>query len=183
MLTLLVKEVRDTKNLKDVDVKEYLRLSKILSELGLGDTLQQQMQELTMFLDEERNRIQRKGIEDTDEYKALLKERDELRRRADNEVISADLQCLRQNYPNVRFENVDELGEVFCLLRVLGLDCLSAYSILRELDARKIPRIGKAAPSSARGEYYTEAELSTLTRAELSKPGVLERALRSLVKK
>ena len=162
---------------------QLVELSRLVAALGLGDTLEEQLLGLSNILQQENSERASSDIKSSDEYRELLRERDELQRRADEETILSDLRRLRDEYPTHRFESVEDLGEVFCLLRVLGLDCVSAYYLIQELEKRSVPRIGQVSVSKKGEDYYTEDELKSLTKTELAKPGVLERALRSLVRR
>jgi len=115
------------------------------------------------------------------EVKAKLYEQERFERfKAD------DLEAIKAKYADEDAKSVDDFGETFFKLRANGVSPLAAYAAIRaEREIKttpKPPSPGSVKTSSTKEprEYFTNEELDALTSADLNKPGILDKAMKSL---
>ena len=131
---------------------------------------------------------QRSLIENDPEYKRVMEENRNLQDRLIGDRMDRDLQLLKAEYPDLKAETVDDLGEDYAKLIGLGWSAKEAYegSLARTRANMKTPPPSTGPVKSqmpADKEFYTPEEVDRITREDLKKdPTLLDKIKRSMAR-
>jgi hypothetical protein len=109
-----------------------------------------------------------------------------MRNEAGQLAAERELEALKKTFPEIKADSVFGLGQEYINLRVAGVGAEAAYVAAKGAAAATAkpapPSMGALSKDAPDKEYYTNEELDTLTDEQLDKPGVLERALKSMAR-
>lgn len=131
---------------------------------------------------------QRSLVENDPEYKRVMEENRNLQDRLIGDRMERDLQLLKSEYPDIKAETVDDLGEDYAKLIGLGWSAKEAYegSLARTRANMKTPPPSTGSvktPPATEKEFYTSEEVDRITREDLRKdPTLLEKIKRSMAR-
>lgn len=131
---------------------------------------------------------QRALVENDPEYKRAMEENKHLQDVLVQDRMAKDLQLLKSEYPDLKAETVDDLGEDYAKLIGLGWSAKEAYegSLARTRANMKTPPPSTGPVKSqmpADKEFYTPEEVDRITREDLKKdPTLLEKIKRSMTR-
>lgn len=131
---------------------------------------------------------QRALVENDPEYKRAMEENKHLQDVLVQDRMAKDLQLLKSEYPDLKAETVDDLGEDYAKLIGLGWSAKEAYegSLARTRANMKTPPPSTGpvkSPPTADKEFYTPEEVDRITREDLKKdPTLMDKIKRSMAR-
>ena len=173
---------------KEKEMGEQLEsLLQLLNMVGIEGDYEDICDTLEEYINEEEDSRKREELIASSPEYAQLEEKYRLLKKAQNEkIFSDDLREIRAEFDDCTAETIDDLGEVFCIARILGLSNIEAYRVICELNrrnSREIPVMGRV--GSSRGDikdFYSAEELRRLSKEDLDNPSILDRAIKSLTR-
>ncbi len=127
-------------------------------------------------------------VENDPEYKRAIEENKHLQDVLVQDRMAKDLQLLKAEYPDLKAETVDDLGEDYAKLIGLGWSAKEAYegSLARTRANMKTPPPSTGPVKSnlpADKEFYTSEEVDHITREDLQKdPTLIDKIKRSMAR-
>lgn len=134
-------------------------------------------------------------IKNNPEYLAAKQRAEKLENELNKVIVNKHLEVIKKYDPELKAENISELGETFLNLMSLKMDKgeVKDDDVILAYEMSKLEKnFGKKPTPPSPGavnnteqpekEYYTEAEADRLTREDLRNPTIYERYRRSMAK-
>ncbi len=165
--------------------------NEIITGEGLSaQPLQEEIPQLTVSQEEQvaeedmpLTELPQPAVENRD-WEAFNKRLDEYIRMEENRILQRELARVQAIDPTIT--SFDDLPPEYVAIRFNGIvpmDAKATFAAVQAIKAhnKKPPSTGVLAGGSApEKEYYTGEELNRLTKAQLSDPAVMEKAMKSL---
>ncbi len=177
-----------TVNKKEEKAIELLAvLIKLLNDNGINGDYKEICKNLELSKQQQEKEFEKQNIlRNSPEYNELSEKYKRMKREQDEKIFSDDLEEIKAEYLDCTAQSIDDLGEIFCIARILGLSNIEAYELVLKLQNRErdsIPVIGKVGSSKGTiKDFYSSDELERLSKDDLDNPDILERAIKSLSK-
>ncbi len=177
-----------TVNKKEEKAIELLAtLIKLLNDNGINGDYKEICKNLELSKQQQAMEVEKQNIlRNSPEYNELSEKYKRIKREQNEKIFNDDLEEIKAEYCDCTAQSIDDLGEIFCIARILGLSNIEAYEVILKLQSRErdsIPVIGKVGSSKGTiKDFYSSDELERLSKDDLDNPDILERAIKSLSK-
>ncbi len=194
----LNKEREKFKAQADEKIKTYEDLFEAIKGLGidastpqaLTEKIKAEMQTITHSKQDEESKIgQKKELSSHPEILAARHATQKAEEIIRQSILDADLQAVKQAYPDVKAKDVSELGDTYMVLMQTGkVDALTAYAAQLQVEAlhkKQIPpSMGgiKSTAADTEKEYYSPEDVDRLPKNAYNNPKIMEKIRKSMPK-